>query len=160
MANYNKIMIMGNLTRDPELSYLPNNTPVCKIGMASNRRYRQQDGEQAEETLFIDCTAFGKQAEILNQYRRKGQPLFIEGRLKLDRWQDKEGNNRSKHQIVIENFQFIESRASNDGGGGGGGGYNGGGGGGGGYNNQSNDGYNSGSAPAGPPVGNDEDIPF
>jgi len=126
MANFNKIMLMGNLTRDPELSYLPNNTPVVKLGLAVNRRFKRQDGEQGEETLFVDCNAFGRQAEVINQYLRKGRGVFIEGRLRLERWQDKDGNNRSKHTVIIENFQFMGGRDDNDGdSGGGGGGYSG-----------------------------------
>ncbi len=119
MANFNKIMLMGNLTRDPQLSYLPSNTPVVEFGLAVNRRFKKQDGEQGEETLYIDCRAFGRMAELLNQYCTKGKPLFVEGRLQLDRWQDKDGNNRSKHRVFIENFQFVDGR-----GGGGGGGEN------------------------------------
>ncbi|MEX2673045.1 MAG: single-stranded DNA-binding protein [Phycisphaeraceae bacterium] len=141
-ANYNKIVLMGNLTRDPQLSYLPSNTPVVEIGMAVNRRFKRQDGEPGEETLFVDCRAFGRTAEVINQYLSKGSPLFVEGRLQLDRWQDKEGNQRSKHRVFIENFQFMDSpqdRQNAGGGGGqpggrsapqGGGGYGGGGGGG------------------------------
>lgn len=109
MPNYNKIMLMGNITRDPALSYLPSNTAVCEIGLAVNRKYKRQDGEQVEETMFVDCTAFGKTAETINQYMSKGKPIFIEGRLKLDRWQDKEGNNRSKHSVTIDQFQFCDS---------------------------------------------------
>jgi len=116
MANYNKVMLMGNLTRDPELRYLPSNTPVVNFGLAVNRRFRRQDGEQGEETAFVDCEVFARPAEIINQYCSKGKPLFIEGRLRFDQWQDQSGNNRSKLKVVVENFQFI------DGGGRGGGG--------------------------------------
>jgi len=121
MANLNRVFLMGNLTRDPELRYLPSNTPVVKIGVAVNRRWRNQQGEQQEETTFVDCESFGRQAEVINQYLRKGRPIFVEGRLRLDQWQDKEGNNRSKMKVVIENFQFVDSRADGDGGGGQGG---------------------------------------
>ncbi len=110
MANFNKIMLLGNLTRDPQLSYLPSNTPVVEFGMAVNRKFKRQDGEAGEETLFIDCRAFARTAELINQYVKKGEPLFIEGRLQLDRWQDKEGNQRSKHRVFVENFQFLSSR--------------------------------------------------
>ncbi|MDH3582729.1 MAG: single-stranded DNA-binding protein [Phycisphaerae bacterium] len=116
MANLNKIMLIGNLTRDPELSYLPSNTPVVRIGLASNRRFKKQNGEQGEETLFVDCSAFARTAEVMNQYLHKGDPVFIEGRLKLDRWQDKEGNPRSKHEVVVENFQFLSSKSDSAGG--------------------------------------------
>ena len=122
MANYNKIMLMGNLTRDPQLSHLPSNTPVVEIGLAVNRRFRRQDGEQGEETLFVDCRAFGRTAEVINQYCQKGRPIFIEGRLQLDQWEDRDGNKRSKHRVFIENFQFIDSRGGEGGGSGGGGG--------------------------------------
>ena len=114
MASYNKILLMGNLTRDPQMSYLPSNTPVVEFGIAVNRRYRRQDGEQGEETLFVDCRAFGRTAEVLNQYCAKGKPLFVEGRLQLDRWTDKEGNQRSKHRVFIENFQFMDSRNADE----------------------------------------------
>ena len=155
MASYNKVLLMGNLTRDPQLSYLPSNTPVVEIGLACNRRFRRQDGEQGEETLFVDCRAFGRTAELINQYLRKGRPVFIEGRLQLDQWEDRDGNKRSKHRVFIENFQFIDSRGGEGGGEGGGGG----------------DDYSSRPAPsrsrddAPPPTGDHEaveepDIPF
>ncbi|MFW6059077.1 MAG: single-stranded DNA-binding protein [Phycisphaeraceae bacterium] len=124
MPNLNKVMLMGNLTRDPEMRYLPSNTAVVNLGLAVNRRWRnQQTGEQQEETTFVDCEAFGKQAELLNQYMKKGRPLFIEGRLKLDQWQNREGQNRSKMKVVIEQFQFIDSRDGGGDMGGGGGSY-------------------------------------
>ncbi len=128
MPNLNKVMLMGNLTRDPELRYLPSNMAVVGMGLAVNRRWRNQQGEQQEETTFIDCEAFGKQAEVINQYLKKGRPVYLEGRLKLDQWQDRDGNNRSKLKVIVESFQFIDSRG--EGGGGGGGGYSGGSGGG------------------------------
>ena len=142
MASFNKVMLMGNLTRDPQMKYLPSQTAVCEIGLACNRKFRTQDGQDREEVTFVDCTAFGRQAEVLNQYLQKGRPIFIEGRLKYDSWEDKQGGGkRSKLGVVIENFQFIGGRDDAGGGGGGGnyddqsnGGYSGGGGGGGGYN--------------------------
>lgn len=141
MPNLNRVMLMGNLTRDPEMRYLPSNMAVVSLGLAINRRWKNQQGEQQEETTFVDCEAFGRSAEVINQYLRKGRPLFIEGRLKLDQWQDKEGHNRSRMKVVIESFQFVDSRGGGGGdedgprGGGSGGGYGGGnrGGGGGGY---------------------------
>ncbi|MAE61017.1 MAG: single-stranded DNA-binding protein [Planctomycetaceae bacterium] len=121
MAGFNKVILMGNLTRDPELTYLPqSNTPSVEIGMAVNRRFRRQDGEQGEEVLFVDCRAYGRQAEVLNEYCRKGRPLFLEGRLKLEQWKGQDGSNRSKIRVIIENFQFIGSRDGDGGGGGGG----------------------------------------
>ncbi|MBI1375458.1 MAG: single-stranded DNA-binding protein [Phycisphaera sp.] len=163
MANFNKILLMGNLTRDPQLSHLPSNTPVVEIGLAVNRRFRRQDGEQGEETLFVDCRAYGRTAELINQYCRKGRPLFIEGRLQLDQWNDKDGNKRSKHRVFIENFQFVDSGdGSGDDSGGGGGrggrGNYGGGGGGGGYSDAPQ-GRSAPPSDPGPEMG-DDDIPF
>ena len=137
MASFNKVMLMGNLTRDPQLKHLPSQTAVCEIGLACNRKFRTSNGEDREEVLFIDCTAFGRQAEVINQYCQKGKPIFIEGRLKLDTWEDRQGGGkRSKHTVVIDNFQFIGGRDDAGGGGnyggGGGGGYSRGNGGGGG----------------------------
>ncbi|MHC4107281.1 MAG: single-stranded DNA-binding protein [Planctomycetota bacterium] len=109
-ANFNKVFLMGNLTRDVELKYTPNNQAVAAIGIAVNRRYRTKEGEDREDTTFVDCEAWGRTAEVMNQYLAKGRPVFVEGRLKLDRWQDKDGNNRSKLRVVVENFQFIDSR--------------------------------------------------
>lgn len=122
MPNLNRVMLMGNLTRDPELRYLPSNTAVVSLGLAINRRWRNQQGESQEETTFVDCESFGRQAEVINQYLRKGRPIFIEGRLKLDQWQDRDGNNRSKLKVIVERFEFIDSRPDGDGDGGGGGG--------------------------------------
>lgn len=109
MANFNKVILIGNLTRDPEMRYLPSQTPVVEIGLAVNRRWKGQDGQQREETCFIDCVSFGKQAEVLNQYMAKGRPIMIEGRLQLDTWEAKDGSKRSKHKVVIEQFQFMGS---------------------------------------------------
>ena len=122
-GSYNKVLLMGNLTRDIELRYLPNtNTPVANIGLAVNRRFRTKEGENREDTTFVDCEAFGRTAETMSQYLRKGRPVFIEGRLKLDQWEDKQsGQNRSKLKVVVEGFQFIDSKGDSGGGGGGGG---------------------------------------
>ncbi|MFO0784687.1 MAG: single-stranded DNA-binding protein [Phycisphaerales bacterium] len=109
MANLNKVMLIGNLTRDPDLKYTAGNQAVCELGLAVNRRYKTKEGEDREETTFVDCEAWGKQAEILKQYLSKGRPVFIEGRLKLDQWEDKDGGKRSKMRVVIENFQFLGS---------------------------------------------------
>lgn len=109
MANYNKVMLMGNLTRDPELRYTANGTAVCNVGIAINRQYRNKEGATTKETTFVDCEAFGRTAEVMNEYLSKGRPVFIEGRLKLDQWQDKDGRNRSKLRVVVESFQFIDS---------------------------------------------------
>jgi len=117
MASYNKVILMGNLTRDPQLSYLPSQTPVCEIGLAVNRRWRTQDGQQRENVCFVDCRAMGKQAETLNQYMRKGRPLLIEGRLEFDQWEQQDGTKRSKHRVFIERFSFVGSPQGGDGGG-------------------------------------------
>ena len=121
MANYNKVILMGNLTRDVELRQIPSNQAVANIGLAVNRTYKSKEGENREETTFVDCEAWGRTAEVMAQYLSKGRPVMIEGRLKLDQWQDQQGQNRSKLKVVIENFQFIGGRNDNAGGGGGGG---------------------------------------
>lgn len=108
MANFNKVILIGNLTRDPQLSYLPSQTAVCEIGLAVNRRWRAQDGQMREEVCFIDCRAFGKQAETLNQYLAKGRQVMIEGHLNYDTWETQDGQKRSKHRVTIDNFQFID----------------------------------------------------
>ena len=120
MASYNRVIMMGNLTRDPVLRNLPSQMAVVDFGLAVNHRFRTKSGEDREEVCFIDCSAFGKQAEIINQYCQKGKPLLVEGRLKYDTWEDKQGGGkRSKHAIVIENFQLLGGRDSGGGGGGG-----------------------------------------
>lgn len=118
MANYNKVILMGNLTRDVELRVTPNNHPVANFGIATNRRYKDRDGNLQEETTFVDCEAWGRTAEVMNEYLAKGRPVFIEGRLKLNQWQDDQGNNRSKLRVVVENFQFVDSKGDSGSGGG------------------------------------------
>lgn len=109
-GNFNKVFLMGNLTRDVELKHTSSDQAVASLGIAVNRRYKTREGENREETTFVDCEAWGRTAEILNQYLSKGRPVFIEGRLKLDQWEDREtGKNRSKLKVVVENFQFIDS---------------------------------------------------
>jgi single-strand DNA-binding protein len=107
MANYNKILLMGNLTRDPQLSYTPNQTAVVDFGLATNRRWTAQDGSQREETCFVDCRAFGRQAENMNKYLSKGRLVFIEGRLTFDTWTAQDGTKRSRHRVTVENCQFM-----------------------------------------------------
>ena len=107
MANFNKVILAGNLTRDPQLSYLPSNTPVVEFGLAINRKWKGQNGEMREETCFVDCSCFGKQAETLNQYMSKGGSLLVEGRLQLQQWTAKDGTKRSKHKVIVEQFQFL-----------------------------------------------------
>jgi single-strand DNA-binding protein len=111
MANVNIVILMGNLTRDPQLKYLPSQTAVADFGLAVSRKFKTAAGEDKEEVLFIDCSAFGKTAETINQYCRKGKALFIEGRLKLDTWDDKQtGQKRSKHAVIVDKFQFVGPR--------------------------------------------------
>jgi len=117
MANFNKVLLMGNLTRDPELRYTPSGTAVASFGLAVNRKWTGQNGEEREEVLFVDVSAFGRQAEVISEYMSKGRGIFIEGRLKLDQWQDKETQaKRSKLTVVADSFQFL----GGPGGGGGG----------------------------------------
>jgi len=103
---------MGNLTRDPQLKYLPSNTPVVEFGLATNRKWKDSNGQDREDVCFVECAAFGKQAEVINQYCQKGRPLLVEGRLKYDQWEDKQGGGkRSKLSVVVENFQLLGDRA-------------------------------------------------
>ena len=126
MPNLNKVMLMGNLTRDPEIKYTPKGTAIANFGIAVNRNYSTEGGEKREEVTFIDLEAFGRTAEIIGEYFKKGRPIFIEGRLKLDSWDDKQtGQKKSKLRVVVDSFEFLGSRE----GGGGGGGPSGGGGG-------------------------------
>ncbi len=122
MANFNKVMLMGNLTRDPEVRYTPKGTAVAEIGLAINRYFSGENGEKREETTFVDVTLWGRTAEIAGEYLKKGRPVFIEGRLQLDTWDDKtSGQKRSKLKVVGEGMQLIGSRDGGGGGGGGGG---------------------------------------
>lgn len=106
MASYNKVIMMGNLTRDPELSFLPSQTAVAEFGLATTHKYRGADGSNKEDTCFIDCRIYGKRAEVIGKYFKKGSPILIEGRLTLDRWEAPDGAKRSKHRIFVENFEF------------------------------------------------------
>jgi len=108
MPSYNKVILLGNLVRDPEMRVTPKGTPVCQFGLAVNHKYKTDSGEMREEVTFVDFEAWGKQAETIAKYCTKGKPLFTEGRLKLDQWDDKaSGQKRSKLKVVLENFQFI-----------------------------------------------------
>src|SRR5215213_596170 len=112
MPGFNKVMLIGNLTRDPQVKHLPSQTVVAEFGLATNRKYRTASGEDKEEVCFVDCSAFGKQAEVIGQFCQKGKTIFVEGRLKFDSWEDKVGGGkRSKVSVVVENFQFLGSRA-------------------------------------------------
>ena len=115
MPSFNKVILMGNLTRDPQLKHLPNNLVVAEFGIACNRRYRTAAGEDKEEVAFVDCAAFGRQAETIGQYCTKGKPLFVEGRLKYDTWDDKSGHGkRSKLTVTVENFQFTGAKGDTE----------------------------------------------
>jgi single-strand DNA-binding protein len=108
MANFNRVLLMGNLTRDPEVRYTPKGTAVCTLGLAVNEAYTTQSGEQKEETIFVDIDVWGRQAETAGQYLAKGRPVFVEGRLRLDSWDDKEtGQKRSKLKVVALRIQFL-----------------------------------------------------
>lgn len=127
MANFNKVILAGNLTRDPQMSYLPSGTPVVEFGMAINRKWRPQDGgDMREEVCFVELRCFGKPAETLKQYMSKGRPLMVEGRLKYEQWEAKEGGKRSKLYVVVDNFQFLGDRGGDRGGSGGSERYSGG----------------------------------
>ena len=108
--NVNRVFIAGNLTREPQLSYLPSNAAVVEFGVAVNRKWRTKDGEQREEVAFIDCRAFAKTAETINQFFTKGKAIFVEGRLKFDSWDGKDGTKRSKLYMIVDQFQFVGGR--------------------------------------------------
>ncbi len=108
MANFNKVILAGNLTRDPELRYTPKGVAIAKLGLAINRTWKNETGETKEEVTFVDVDAFARQAEVIGQYLKKGNPILIEGRLRLDTWDDKQTNQkRSKLGVVLESFQFL-----------------------------------------------------
>jgi len=110
MASFNRVILAGNLTRDPELRYTPKGTAIARLGIACNRKWKTETGELKEEVTFVDVDAFGKQAETIGQYLKKGRPILIEGRLKLDQWEDKQsGQKKSKLGVVLESFQFLDS---------------------------------------------------
>jgi len=107
MANFNKVILAGNLTRDPQLSYLPSQTAVVNFGLAINRQWKGQDGQMKQEVCFVDCRSFGKPAETINKYCKKGKPLLVEGRLTFDSWTGKDGVKKSKLYVTAETFQFL-----------------------------------------------------
>src|SRR5215211_4349030 len=123
MPSLNKVMLMGNLTRDPELRVTPKGTPICQFSLAINRKFKMESGESREEVIYVDVEAWGKQGETIAKYVTKGRPLFVEGRLKLDQWEDKNTKEkRSKMKVVLEQFEFLgDGRGGGSGGGGGGG---------------------------------------
>jgi single-strand DNA-binding protein len=117
MASFNKVILAGNLTRDPELRYTPKGTAVAKIGLAVNRTWKGETGETKEEVTFVDVEAFGRTAEVIAQYLKKGRPILMEGRLRYDTWEDKNTHQKqSKLKVVLENFSFIDSKGSDAGG--------------------------------------------
>ena len=145
MASFNKVILLGNLTRDPELRYTPQGSAVCEFALALNSVYtNKQTGQKVEEVSYIDLVAWGKTGETIAEYMKKGRQIMVEGRLKQDRWEAQDGKKMSKVRVTVESFTFVGARPGGEGGGGGGGGKGGG-------------------APApedGPPPGQEEDIPF
>ncbi|MBI5800284.1 MAG: single-stranded DNA-binding protein [Verrucomicrobia bacterium] len=110
MASFNKVILAGNLTRDPELRYTPKGTAIAKFGIAINRKWTGEDGQKREEVTFVDVDAFEKKAELIGQYFRKGSPILVEGRLKLDQWDDKQtGQKRSRLGVILESLSFLDS---------------------------------------------------
>jgi len=154
MASYNKVILMGNLTRDPELRYTPNNTAICKIGLAVNRRFKDgATGEWKEEPTFVDVTIFGARGEAFQRFHTKGKPAFIEGSLRLDTWEDKNGGGkRSKLYVVADNWEFVG--AGGGPGRGEGGGYQGG------QGSESGPGAESGAPQREPEYQQVDDTPF
>jgi single-strand DNA-binding protein len=119
MANFNKVILAGNLTRDPEVRYTPKGLAIAKLGLAINRTWKNEAGETKEEVTFVDVDAFGRTAEVISQYLKKGRPILIEGRLRYETWDDKQtGQKRSKLGVVLDNFQFLDSGRGDGAGGG------------------------------------------
>ena len=114
MAFLNKVMLIGNLTRDPELRYTPSGQAVAQFGLAINRQFKGSDGQSRDETCFVECEAWARRAEVICQYLSKGRSVFVEGRLKYDSWEDQSGQRRSRIKVVVENFQFMGRRDSAD----------------------------------------------
>jgi single-strand DNA-binding protein len=116
MASFNQVILMGHMTRDPQLKYLPSQTAVVEFGLAVNRKWKDAQGNEKEDVCFVDCSCFGKRGEVINQYFTKGKPIFVCGRLNYQQWEDKQGGGkRSKLTVVVEDFQFV---GDNRGGGG------------------------------------------
>lgn len=110
---YNKVVLVGNLTRDIELKYLQSGTAIGSTAIATSRKFKGSDGSQKDEVCFVDISAFGRTAEVMNQYLKKGSKVLVDGRLKLDQWQDQNGNKRSKHSVIIESMQMLDSKGDN-----------------------------------------------
>jgi len=155
MAYLNKVFLIGNLTRDPELRTTPKGTPICQFGIAVNRQFKDESGATRDETTFIDIEAWGKQGELVSKYLSKGSLAMVEGRLKLDQWEDKtSGQKRSKLKVVLDNVQFLSTRGGPGGGGGGGGGQSSG------PDEESSDRPAAGGRQSAPKDNVDEDVPF
>lgn len=114
MASFNKVILLGNLTRDPELRVTPAGQSICKIAVATTRVFNDKEGNQREETTYIDIDSFGRQAEVISQYFTKGKPILVEGRLRLDQWETNEGEKRNKLKVMLESFTFVGNKASNE----------------------------------------------
>jgi single-strand DNA-binding protein len=114
VSSFNRVILLGNLTRDPAMKHLPSQTVVTEFGVACNRKFRTGAGEDREEVTYVDCTAFGKQGELINEHFQKGKPILLEGRLKFDQWEAKDGTKRSKLTVVVEGFQFVGGREQQD----------------------------------------------
>lgn len=110
MASLNKVLLIGNLTRDPDVRMMTNGRPVCNFGLALNRSYKDAEGNRKDETTFVDVECFGPRAEAIGRFFTKGRAIFVEGRLKLDQWETKEGEKRSAIRVVLDNFEFVDSR--------------------------------------------------
>ena len=116
MASFNRIILCGNLTADPELAYAASGTAICQMRMAVNERVKNQSGEWVERPCFVDVTVFGNQAEPCNQYLSKGSPILLEGKLRYETWEAQDGGKRSKHSVVADRVQFLSSRSDEEGG--------------------------------------------
>jgi single-strand DNA-binding protein len=108
MAALNKVLLIGNLTRDPEVRMMTSGRPVCNFGLALNRNYKDAEGNKREEVTFVDVECFGPRAEAVGRFFSKGRPIFVEGRLKLDQWESKDGEKRSAIRVVLDNFEFVD----------------------------------------------------
>lgn len=111
MSNFNQVILMGNLTRDPQLAFLPDQTAVVEFGMAINRKWSKQDGSVGEEVCFVECQCFGRRAEVINEHFEKGSPIFVKGRLKFEQW-EKDDTRHNRLRVIVENFEFIGRKES------------------------------------------------
>ena len=115
MASLNKVLLIGNLTRDPEVRMMSSGRPVCNFGLALNRNYKDAEGNKKEEVTFVDVECYGPRAEAIGRFFTKGRSIFVEGRLKLDQWESKEGEKRSAIRVVLDNFEFVDAGKSDSG---------------------------------------------